>query len=333
VSRLDLDALTAQVERPEESARAGARERWLATGQPGVRGLLEDLGIWLAGAQGRDLPQPPHRVRAIVVAAEHGIVSAGVTRPGAPTTERRVRAVVDGSADVSLAAAAVGATVRLLDLRWDMPTGRIDRADAMSRHDAADAFRRGVAVADEEVDSGADVLVAGAVSAGVTTIAAALVGVLTRADAAAVTGRGLGIDDDTWMRKCAAVRDAMRRTRPYAGDPLDLLAVGGGPDLAALTGLLVQAAVRRTPVIIDGVASAAAALLAHRIAFRAADWWLAGHRVDEPAHALALERLALAPLLEARLRHGDGTGGLLAVPMLRTAASVLQASARTDRDP
>jgi nicotinate-nucleotide--dimethylbenzimidazole phosphoribosyltransferase len=250
-----------------------------------------------------------------------------VSRPDAEPTDARVRAVVAGRASVSLAAASVQATVRLLDLRWSTPTGRIDSADAMSRHDAAAAFRRGMTVADDEVDAGADVLVVGAIGCAATTPAAVLVGVLCRADAAAVTGRGEGIDDATWMRKCAAVRDAMRRTRLHLGDPFGLLAAGGGPDLAALTGLLVQAAVRRTPVVLDGVVTAASALLAQRIAFRSADWWVAGHVAPEPAHVMAVQRLDLTPLLDLGLRSGDGTGALLAVPALRTATSVAATAA------
>jgi nicotinate-nucleotide--dimethylbenzimidazole phosphoribosyltransferase len=181
-----------------------------------------------------------------------------------------------------------------------------------------------MAIADAEVDSGADLLIAGDLGVSNTTAAAALVGVLTRSDASLVTGRGNGIDDATWMRKCAAVRDAMRRGRPVLGDQIQLLATVGGADLAALTGFLLQAAARRTPVLLDGVVPAACALVAQRIAFRSVDWLLAAQVSPEPAHRLALHRLSLEPVLDLGLGMGRGSAALLAVPLLRAAAALTE---------
>ena len=173
------------------------------------------------------------------------------------------------------------------------------------------------------MDSGADLLVPGDLGIGNTTPAAVLIGVLTNTDAAAVIGRGSGIDDAAWIRKCAAIRDALRRAREVVEDPVQLLATSGGADFAATTGFLLQAAIRRTPVLLDGVVSAACALVAQRIAFRAVDWWQAGQLSPEPAHAKALERLALDPVLDYGMRLGEGTGALLAVPVVKAAAATL----------
>ena len=159
---------------------------------------------------------------------------------------------------------------------------------------------------------------------GNTTPAAVLVGLLASSDPASVVGRGTGIDDVTWMRKCAAVRDGMRRGRPLKGDPVGLLAAVGGADLAAMTGFLVGAAARRTPVLLDGVVSAACALVAHRISYRAPEWFLAGHRSTEPAQARALERLGLEPLLDLGMRLGEGSGAVVALPVLRAACDSLR---------
>jgi nicotinate-nucleotide--dimethylbenzimidazole phosphoribosyltransferase len=145
-----------------------------------------------------------------------------------------------------------------------------------------------------------------------------------------VVGRGTGIDDDTWMRKTAAVRDAMRRGRPLKGDSIGLLAAVGGADLAATTGFLLGAAARRTPVLLDGVVSCAAALVAHRIAFRSRAWWLAGTRSTEPAQQAALERLDLDPLVDYALRLGEGTGALVALPVLAAAGATLREMATFD---
>jgi nicotinate-nucleotide--dimethylbenzimidazole phosphoribosyltransferase len=142
-------------------------------------------------------------------------------------------------------------------------------------------------------------------------------------DASVVTGRGgAGIDDLAWMRKCAAIRDGLRRARPVLGDQLRLLATLAGADLTAMTGFLLQCAVRRTPVIIDGVVSAACALVAQRIAFRSPDWWLAGQASGEPGQAKALDRMSLRPLLDHGVTVGEGAGALLALPLVRSAAAL-----------
>jgi nicotinate-nucleotide--dimethylbenzimidazole phosphoribosyltransferase len=147
---------------------------------------------------------------------------------------------------------------------------------------------------------------------------------LANADAATVTGKGTGIDDATWMRKCAAVRDAMRRGKPYKADPLALLTTIGSPDFATATGFLLQAAVRGVPVILDGTISTACALIADRISYRARQWWLAGHRSTEPAQSIALDRLDLDPIVDYGMRLGEGTGALLALLIVQSATATLR---------
>ena len=183
---------------------------------------------------------------------------------------------------------------------------------------------------DELVDEGADLLIAGDMGIGNTTPAAALVGLLAGVEPGRGVGRGTGIDGATWMRKTAAVRDAMRRGRPVKGDPIGLLATSAGPDLAATTGFLLQAAARRTPVLLDGVISCACALVAHRIAFRASQWWCASHRSTEPAASAALARLGLEPLLDLQMRLGEGSGALLALPLVSAAGDLLREMATFD---
>jgi nicotinate-nucleotide--dimethylbenzimidazole phosphoribosyltransferase len=139
-----------------------------------------------------------------------------------------------------------------------------------------------------------------------------------------VVGRGTGIDDEAWMRKAAAVRDAMRRGRGAGKEPVALLTTVGGLDLAATTGFLLEASARRTPVLLDGVISCVCALLASRIAPTARQWWQAGHRSTEPAARVALERLGLEPILDLGLRLGEGTGALVALPILTAAGDLLR---------
>lgn len=347
MTALDLAVLADQVARPDEKARQEARDRQLRlTKPPGSLGRLEDLSVWLAGVQGTCPTRPLDRVRVVLFAGDHGVARSGVSAYPPEVTGQMVRNFLAGGAAVNALARLNDADVRVVDMAVDSDlddvpadvtrhkvrrgSGSIDVEDALTREQAEQAFRAGMAIADDEVDAGADLLVTGDMGIGNTTPAATLVGLLTQSDAASVVGRGTGIDDAAWMRKCAAVRDAMRRGRPVLGDQVQLLATVGGADFAAMTGFLLQAAVRRTPVMLDGVVSGACALVAQRIAFRSADWWLAGHRSTEPAHGKALDRLALEPLLDMGLRLGEGSGALLAVPFLRAAAATLAEMATFD---
>ncbi|MER6767606.1 nicotinate-nucleotide--dimethylbenzimidazole phosphoribosyltransferase, partial [Amycolatopsis sp. NPDC000746] len=158
---------------------------------------------------------------------------------------------------------------------------------------------------------------------GNSTPASVLVAALTGSEPVAVVGRGSGIDDNTWMRKAAAVRDALRRARAVLADPLALLRTSSGADIAAMTGFLAQAAVRRTPVVLDGLVVCSAALVAEELAPGARRWWMSGQLTGEPAHALALEQLDLGALLDLDVRLGEGTGAVTALPLLMMASRVL----------
>lgn len=337
---LDLTSLAASVPAPDEEARAAALTRLDALAKPvGALGRLEELAAWLAAAQGACPTRPITDVRVVVFAGDHGIARAGVSAYPTEVTAAMVRTFVAGRAAVNAVAGVVGAAVSVLDIAVDadladLPaavtrhkvrrgSGRIDVEDALTATEAAAAFRVGAGAADDAVDTGADLLVPGDMGIGNTTPAAVLTAVLTDTDIVSVVGRGTGIDDETWMRKAAAVRDGARRGRPLRDDPLGLVAAVGGADLAAMTGFLVQAAVRRTPVVLDGVVSTTAALLAQGIAPRTTRWCVAGHRSTEPAQGAALTRLGLTPLLDLSLRLGEGTGALLAVPLVRAAAATL----------
>ncbi|WP_101830945.1 nicotinate-nucleotide--dimethylbenzimidazole phosphoribosyltransferase [Frankia canadensis] len=332
---------------------AARRRQGELTKPPGALGRLEELSIWISGAQGACPPRPFERVRAIVVAGDHGIAGSGVSAYPSDVTAQMVANFAAGGAAVNVLARQVGAEVRVVDVSVDSPapvgpagvdgtapperyrvrrsSGRIDREDALSVEEAERAFLVGRLVADEEIDAGADLLVPGEMGIGNTTPAATIVALLCDREPIEVVGRGTGIDDARWMVKTAAIRDAMRRGRPFAGNAASVLRVVGGADLVALAGLLVQAAARRTPVILDGVIVCAAALAAERIAPDARRWWVAGTRSPEPAQAIALHALGLTPLLDAGLRLGEGTGALLAVPMLRAAQATLAEMATFDQ--
>lgn len=338
---VDLDLFSSAVERPSEAARTAAEERWQRLAKPrGGLGKLEELGSWLASVQGESPTRPLTAAKVLLFAGDHGVASLGVSALNAAGgTAERVRAVLDGTAPVAVLARRYGAEIRVVDIAVDTDpaefpedvvrhrvrrgSGRIDIEDALSAEEVARAFLTGVAIADEEADLGTDVVVLGDLGVGSTTVAAVLIGALCGTDAAAVTGRGSGIDDRVWMVKCATVRDSLRRARPALGDQLRLLAATGGADFAAMTGFLLQAAVRRLPVVLDGVVSAACALVAQRVAFRAPEWWRAGQASGEPAQAKAYDRLTLTPLQGLDIAMGEGVGALMALPLLQAAADTL----------
>jgi len=206
-------------------------------------------------------------------------------------------------------------------------SGDIAVADALTDAETTAAIAAGRQIADDEVDAGADLLIAGDIGIGNTTPAAVLVAAMTNAEPVAVVGFGTGIDDAGWARKTAAVRDALFRTRLVLPDPVGLLRCGGGADLAAMAGFCAQAAVRRTPLILDGMAVTAAALVAERLAPGARQWWQAGHKSTEPGHALALAELGLDPIVDLRMGLGEGTGATVALPLLRAAVAALSSMA------
>ena len=329
---------------PDADARRAAVARYAELAVPaGALGRLAELGCWLAEVQGSCPPRPPARPRVVLVAADHGIAAAGVSAYPSGVTARQVRAARENTAPVAVLAPAAGASLRVVDVGIDhrgesdpapderyhvrAGSGRIDRADALTEQETERAVAVGRALADEEVDSGADLLVPAALGVGATTPASVLVAALTGAEPVAVVGRGSGIDDETWMRKAAAVRDALRRARPHIRDPLTLVRVAGGVDVAVLTGLLAQAAVRRTPVLLDGVVVGAAALVADRWAPGARRWWVVAQRSPEPAMELAVAHLDLVPLLDLQVRLGDGSGAMAAVALLPMAARLLAETA------
>ncbi|MEV4649153.1 nicotinate-nucleotide--dimethylbenzimidazole phosphoribosyltransferase [Saccharopolyspora sp. NPDC049357] len=329
---------------PDEQASREAVARQAQLTKPaGSLGRLEELGVWFAARQGVCPPHPPARARVVVFAGDHGIAQHGVSAYPPEVTGQMVSNFLSGGAAVNVLASHAGATVRVVDMSVTVDTppvvsahkvrrgsGAIDREDALTVEEVRAAVQAGRTIADEEVDSGADLLIAGDMGIGNTTPAAVLISLLTGTEPVAVVGRGTGIDDSAWMRKTAAIRDALRRARKVHNDPIALLRTSTGADIAALAGFLAQAAVRKTPVMLDGVVVGAAALVAEELAPGARQWWLAGHRSAEPGGPLVLQHLDLEPVLDMRLRLGEGSGALTALPVLTAAVKVLGEMATFD---
>ncbi|PVY33895.1 nicotinate-nucleotide--dimethylbenzimidazole phosphoribosyltransferase [Williamsia muralis] len=326
---------------PDRDAAIAARARQGELTKPaGSLGRLEEIAVWVASCQGVCPPSPFGQPTVVVFAGDHGVARAGVSAYPPEVTAQMVANFTAGGAAVNVLARLHGAKVRVEDLAVDAETpeaisrfkvrrssGDLTVEDALTTEQTRAALAAGRAIADQEIDSGADLLIAGEMGIGNTTPATILVGLLTDNEPVVVVGRGTGIDDNGWIRKTAAVRDGMRRARPHGRVPLELLRTVAGAEITAMAGFLAQAALRRTPVILDGLVVTAAALVANDMAPGAREWWLAGHRSAEPAHSLALKQLDLEPLLDLSMRLGEGSGALTALPVVQSAVATLASMA------
>jgi nicotinate-nucleotide--dimethylbenzimidazole phosphoribosyltransferase len=308
-----------------------ARERLSSLAKPpGSLGRLEDLAVQLCDIAGACPPPPPRPVTVAVFAGDHGVLAQGVSPWPQEITASMVRTFTLGGAAVNVLARQVGADVVVVDVGVASPVpGALDRnvrrgtADlsigpAMSLDEAQQAFDVGRDVAR---DADAGLLVTGDMGIGNTTPSAAIICALTGRSAEAITGRGTGIDDDTLALKARIVGDAAERVS--GADAMTLLAEVGGLEIAAIAGFVTEAAARRIPVIVDGVIALAGLLVAATLDPQVLECVIAGHRSTEPGATAVLEHLGLEPLLDLGMRLGEGTGALLAVPIVQSAAAVI----------
>ncbi|HLL65556.1 MAG TPA: nicotinate-nucleotide--dimethylbenzimidazole phosphoribosyltransferase [Micromonosporaceae bacterium] len=327
---------------PAAAAAACALQSRL-TKPPGSLGELEDLAVRLAGFTGVSPPPLPEPAALAIFAGDHGVHAEGVTPWPQAVTGQMVANFLAGGAVVNAFARQAGVPVTVVDVGVGAPLTPVDGLlirrvrsgsrnlaveAALTEDEAHRALAVGVEVADLLIDGGAAVLLTGDMGIANTTPAAALIAAFTGADAAAVTGRGAGIDDETYQRKVTVVRAALDRPRP--ADPVGVLASLGGYEHAALAGYILGALARRVPVILDGVIAVSAALVAAALAPDAPAGMVAGHRSAEPGATVALTSLGLTPLLDLRLRLGEGTGAVLALPVVASAVRVLHEVATFD---
>lgn len=331
---------------PDEAAGRAAQKHLDGLAKPvGALGRIEALGAWLSALHGTVPPHSLNDVRVVVFAGDHGVTrtlsteQAGVSAYPREVTAAMVRAFLSGSSGVNVLASQVGARVRVADIAVDdeldgVPaevtrhkirrgSGALDVEDALLPGEGRAAFDEGRAIADAEINDGADLLIPGDMGIGNTTVAAALTAASLGLPPGEVAGTGTGIDDDGLHAKVAAIETGITRVSERAGDPFELLTALGSACAAATAGFAVQGALRRIPVLLDGVFPCAAALIASDVAPGATRWWLAGHRSTEPAQAYALKALGLEPIVDLELRLGEGSGAVLAVPTLRAAQAVL----------
>ena len=321
------------------------------TKPPGSLGRLEELVVTLAGITGR-VDAPVDRRAIVVAAADHGVARRGVSAYPTEVTPQMVGNFVAGGAAINTFATAVGARLVVVDVGVAAPiplveapgptggslveariragTGDMTVEPAMTTDEALQAIAVGRQLVAGLAADGLDLLGIGEMGIGNTTAASALAAVFTGLPIDAVTGHGTGVDDDGRRRKVEAIRRAIELHAPDPSDPIGVLAAIGGLEIAALVGLIAEAAIRRLPIVLDGFITGAAALAATALAPAIAPRLIAGHRSSEPGHAIVLEHLGLRPVLELDLRLGEASGAALAMGIIVAAAAMRDGMATFD---
>ena len=314
----------------EVAMRAAAARQLTLTKPAGSLGVLEDLSVRVAGMTGTCPPAVPAPAVVTVFAADHGVHAQGVS----PAMLANFAA---GGAAVNAFAANNRVDVRVVDVGVATPVDELDiihakvrpgtrdlsTTDALTEDETRAAIAVGFDLADTLVKDGYRCLLTGDMGIANTTASAALIATFTGSTADVVTGRGTGIDDATLAHKTAIVRSALQLHDVPATDPLKALQAYGGLEHAALAGYILGGAANKVPVILDGVIAGAAALVAQAFHPAVIDYCVAGHRSAEPGHAVALKTLGLQPLVDLDLRLGEGTGAVLAYPILTCAVRAL----------
>lgn len=326
------------IEALDQVAAATARDRQMQlTKPPGSLGFLETLSVQIAGITGHSRPNLTQKA-VIVMAGDHGIVSEGVSAYPAEVTPQMVMNFLHGGAAINALARQAGARVVVVDIgvAADIPampglmqrkvahgTANMTKGPAMTRLQAEQAVQVGIDVVQAEIDLGLNLVATGDMGIGNTTPSAAIAAAFTGLPVRQVTGRGTGIDDAGLERKIAMIETALDVNHPDPQDALDVLAKVGGFEIAGLAGVILGAAARRVPVVIDGFISGAAALIAAGLAPRAKDYMIAAHQSVESGHQAMLNHLGLRPLLKLDLRLGEGTGAALAFHLVEGAVRIL----------
>jgi nicotinate-nucleotide--dimethylbenzimidazole phosphoribosyltransferase len=303
----------------------------------GSLGRLEELAIQVAGITGSAVPPLPRDKAVIVMAADHGVAEESVSAYPQAVTAQMVMNFLRGGAGINVLARAAGARVVVVDVgvaselpphpelricRLGPGTRNFAHAAAMSRTQAEAAIDMGASILEREVERGLDLVATGDMGIANTTAASAVVAALTGSPPAEVVGRGTGIDDATYARKVRVIEAALALHQPDPADALDVLAKVGGFEIGGLAGVIIAAAAQRMPIVLDGLISGAAALLAASLAPACRPYLIAAHRSVEIGHRVVLDRLGLRPLLDLDLRLGEGTGATLAMPIIDAALRI-----------
>lgn len=318
--------------------QAQARQNSL-TKPPGSLGRLEEISIQLAGMKADPIPEVSRKA-VIVMAADHGIAMKGVSAFPVEVTKQMVLNFLSGGAAINVLARQAGASMTIVDigvasdfdpslpglLQRKVAHGTCNMAEgpAMTRTETETALVCGMDVLAQVADNGLDLIATGDMGIGNTTPSSAIVAVMTGLPVAKVTGRGTGLDDGGLTHKVMMIEQAITVNKPDPNDALDVLCKVGGLEIAGLAGVMIAAASRRIPVVVDGFISTAAAMIAAGLAPDARHYMFGSHQSVEIGHRAMHKHLGLTPLLDLNLRLGEGTGAVLAFHLIEAASRLLR---------
>ena len=322
----------------DKAAMEAARTRQAALTKPaGSLGRLEDLSIQLAGIQAKASPVIEKKAM-FTLAGDHGVVAEKVGNWPQEVTAQMVMNFLQGGAGINVLARQVGARVIFVDMGMvgDLPahpqlivkkagraTGNICRGPAMTREQAVQCLETGIELVTGEVSRGLDIAGTGDMGIGNTTPSSAIFAAITGKPASEVTGRGTGITDEQLRHKTSVIEKALTINKPDPQDGIDVLAKVGGFEIGGMAGVMLGAASKRIPVVIDGFISGAAAFIAVAICPLVKDYLIASHASAEAGHPLMLASLGLKPLLTLDMRLGEGTGAAMGIFVAEAAARTL----------
>lgn len=334
-----LEQALAQIRPLDRAAMARAQARLDSlTKPPGSLGVLEELGVKLAGITGRVPPMIKDKV-IIIVAGDHAVATAGVSAYPQEVTAQMVRNFLRGGAAINVLSRHVGARITCVDVgvAADLADAKglvvdkvgygaqnIASGPAMSRAEAVRCVEAGINAAWREIAHGADIIGTGDMGIANTTPSTAILSVFSGFQPSQIVGRGTGVDDAGLHRKIQVIAQAIAVNRPDPRDGLDVLAKVGGMEIGGIAGVILGAAARHVPVVIDGFISGAGALVASRLAPTAVEYMIASHNSIEPGHKLMMHLLNARPMLDMKMRLGEGTGAALAINLVEAAVKIMR---------
>jgi nicotinate-nucleotide--dimethylbenzimidazole phosphoribosyltransferase len=338
-SRLVVSEIVSGMKSPSEAWFARARAHLDVLTKPlGSLGLLEDIAAQMVSIR-EDGFAEPLRKAVYVFAADHGITAEGVSAYPSEVTRQMVLNFIGGGAAINVLARLHQVEMGVVDVGVNADFESMDgllnckvrkgsrnmlREAAMSDVELAQALEVGFRMADDAKRRGFSLLAVGEMGIGNTTAASAITSVLTDTPVAVVTGKGTGLDSGGQARKLGIIEAVIRQHFAAGGvapilDPLEILRCVGGLEIAAMTGTILGAARHGIPLVIDGFISTAAAAIAFAIEPRVRGYLFAGHQSEEPGHRVLLEYIGLRPILSLNMRLGEGTGAVLAMPIIESA--------------
>jgi nicotinate-nucleotide--dimethylbenzimidazole phosphoribosyltransferase len=308
----------------------------------GSLGRLEELAKLIVGITGKESPELKRKV-IFTLAADHGVAEEGVSAYPKEVTAQMVYNFLNGGAAINVLARHAGARVVVVDMgvaieiqnskfkiqnfrdkKINFGTKNFAKGPAMSRDEAVRAIEAGIEIFEEEANAGIDIIGTGDMGIANTAASAAIAAVFTGVAVEEIAGRGTGIDDAALKHKIAVIKKALAANKPDPKDAIDVLSKVGGFEIAGLSGIILAAAARKVPVVIDGFISGAAALIVYHLEPKVKNYLIASHSSAEKGHRIMLTHLGLKPILDLNLRLGEGTGAALAMSIIEAAVKILK---------